>query len=91
MATAIVADGSANILWHSVEIADQLLDGFRFEIRVTLDSLVDIRHIRTVVTVMVNLHRQGIDVRFQRIEGVRQRWELVCHCANLLKSQIKIL
>src|SRR5580658_11183703 len=42
------------------------------------DRAVQIVHVRLVMLVVVQLHRLGVDMRFQRRVVIGKRWEFVC-------------
>ena len=58
---------------HRVEVADEVLDGLAFEVRLAGDGLVDVGHVGGVMFVVVDLHRLRINVRFERVFGIRKR------------------
>ena len=82
---AMIADRSPDVLGHLVDIAQQLLDRLIVEFRI-LDGLVQIRDVRGMMLIVMDLHRPGIDVGFQGIERVGQRGELVRHVDFLLRE-----
>jgi len=68
-----------NILRHHVDPPQQVLDGLRRELRVLLQRSVGVGHVGRVVLVVMDLHRFRIDVRLERVERVRKRWNLERH------------
>jgi len=68
--TAIIANDGANIRRNSIEITDQLLDGFLFQLGFAGDGFVKIRYVSTVMFPVMDFHRLRVDVRFQRIFGI---------------------
>ena len=72
MPPAVIPHHIADILRNRLHIADQLLDRFRFQIRLPGDRFIQIRYIRVVMFPVMNLHRLRVDVRFQCILGIRQ-------------------
>ncbi len=83
MTTPVVADGGADPLRHLVQISNQLADGFLLQFRLRLKSCVHIAHISRVVLPVMDFHRPGIDVWFQRVERVRKLWEFIGHSGLL--------
>ena len=73
MAAAVVDDRLPDCLGHFLDVAQQFVDRHLREVRVPASGLVQVVHVGLVVLVVVNLHRQRVDVRFERIEGVGQR------------------
>ena len=53
-----------------VEVADEVLDGLAFEVRLAGDGLVDVGDVGAVVFIVVNLHRLRVNVRFERVLGI---------------------
>src|SRR5690349_8632112 len=78
MATAIVADGCANILGNFFNVAAEVFDAllrkvFAFERR------IEVGYVGVMVFVVMDLHRLGVDVRFQCIVRIWQRGKCVSH------------
>ena len=73
MAAAIVAHGAADVRRHRVKIADQVLDGLCFQVRLARNRLVDVGDVGSVVFIVVNLHGQRVNVRFERVLGIWKR------------------
>ena len=55
----------------TLQIADELLDRFGFELGVAGDRLIDISHISPVMFVVMDFHRLRVNVRFERIFRIR--------------------
>ena len=72
MASAVVADGSADVFGNCVEVADEILGRLAGELRVLLEGGVQILHICTVVHVVMQSHRLLIDGGIQCVIGIRQ-------------------
>ena len=70
MAAAIIPHGAANVRRHRVEVADQVLDRFRFQVRLARNRLVHVGDVCCVVFIVVNLHRQRVNVGFERAFGI---------------------
>ena len=71
MTAAVVADRSANRIGNSVQVTQELVDGFCFEFRISGDGLVEVGDIGGVVFAMVDFHGSRVDVRFERVLGIR--------------------
>ena len=84
MAATVVADNSAHVLRDRVEILDQVLGRLRAQFGVLLHGAVQVRHIRLVVLVMVQLHRRFIDIGLKSGVVIRQgrkfKWHLRFSC-----------
>ena len=72
MSTAVVAHRAANALGHGGEVADQFLERLACEIGSAFEGLVQIRHISGVMFPVMDFHRAGVDIGFQRRGGVGQ-------------------
>jgi uncharacterized protein YqgV (UPF0045/DUF77 family) len=79
---AVVADGSANVFGHFVDLSEQFLNRKLLKIRVPFESFVEVRDVRTMMLVVVNLHRFCVDVRLERVESVRQRRQRESHLGS---------
>ena len=71
VAAGVVADRGLLVLGERVEVREHLLDGGVRELR-SLERGVRVRHVGAVVEVVVDAHRLGVDVRLERVVGVRQ-------------------
>ena len=87
VAAAVVADGVANIFWDGIEAFEQIVDGLGLQTGLTLQGLVEVGHVSAVMLVMMDLHRLGVDVRFECVKRVRQRGHSKCH-GFILQSEI---
>jgi hypothetical protein len=61
----------ADLLRHCVQVADEFLDRFFFQVRFARDCFVHISHVSRVVLAVMNFHRLRVDKRFQRILWIR--------------------
>ena len=76
VAAAVVADrrrGSPRARWR--DLRSRCLDGLRLEAGVAGEGLVEVVHVGLVMPAVVDLHRQRVDVRFERVLGVGQGGE----------------
>ena len=73
MTTAVIAHHAFNVRRHGVQIADEIFDGFLFQVGLAGDGFIHVRHISAMMFVMMNFHRLGVNVRFQRIFRIRKR------------------
>jgi hypothetical protein len=62
---AIVPDRGADALRQSVQVGDQCLDRLALMIGMILERGVQIVDIGRMVLVVMDLHRLGVDVRFE--------------------------
>ncbi len=69
---AIVAHGDADVSGHRSKVADQFAERLGFELRLAGERVVEIGDIRLMVLGMVDFHRAGVDVRFERVVGVSE-------------------
>src|SRR4051812_36160068 len=72
MAATAVLHRDTRRLRHTAQVANQVLDGFACQIRLSGDGFIEIGHVGRVVFVMVNFHCPGVDMWFERIEGIRE-------------------
>ena len=84
---AVVADGAALVLGDRVEVGDDLLDRRVGEVG-ALERRVDLVDVGLVMLVVMERHRLLVDVRLQRVVGVRKGGNLVCHRAVSLGSAV---
>jgi hypothetical protein len=77
--TAVVSDGTTNVLGHGREVADESFNRFRFQRGVTRDRLVEVIDIRLMVPAVVDLHRHLVDGGFQGVGRIGERGNYVCH------------
>src|SRR3984957_630781 len=73
MAAAVIAHRAANVRRDGVEIANQLLHGFLFQVRLACDGFVEVGHVSRVMFVMVDLHGLRVDIGFERVFCVGER------------------
>jgi len=67
----LTADGGALLLGDQLEVAEHLLDRLVGPLG-PLECGVRVVHVRLVVPVVMDLHRLRVDVRLERIEGIRK-------------------
>ena len=79
MAAAVVPDRHSDVLGYLVDFTQKLLDGLTGQPTLALQCFVQIVHISLVMAIMMNLHRQGIDMGFEGVIGIRQGWQSVGH------------
>src|SRR5690606_35050037 len=75
----VVADGSADVLRHLVDVAQNFLGAHVLQVGVTLDGVVVVVDIGHVVVVVVVAHGRFVDMRLQRVVRVGQLDRLVGH------------
>jgi len=74
VASAIVADGAANVFRDGVEVADEIFGGLAGEFGMLFEGGVQILHVGGVVHVVVKSHRLLIDDGFECVVGVGECW-----------------
>src|SRR6185437_15288043 len=72
MATAVVAHCAANVFRDGREILDEFANRFGFQSGITSNGLVQVGDIGGVMLVMVDFHRERVEMRFERSLGVGQ-------------------
>ena len=73
MAAEIVADGEFDAVVQRVQIAEDVLDLRRSQLRIGLGDIVEVGDVGSVVAVVMDFHRLGVDVRLERIGRIDQR------------------
>ena len=79
MAPAVVAYRRADILGDAVDPAQQILKRLLLQLGMLVERGVQVVDVRLVMFPVVDLHRLGVDVGFQRPEIVRQWRQGVRH------------
>ncbi|MNW57885.1 hypothetical protein D3C74_357180 [compost metagenome] len=72
MSAAVVADSSTDRFRYCVQIGKKLIDALALQFGCLFQGGVQVRHICVMVPVMVNLHRQCVDVRFKSVVRIRK-------------------
>jgi hypothetical protein len=71
VAATVVANRRANVIGHRADVTQEVFDALGLKLGIFLERRVQIGHVCLVMLSVMNLHRLGVDVRFERIEGVR--------------------
>ena len=79
VASAVVADGGADVFGDGVEVTEQLFDALGLQFGMLFEGGVGILHIRAVVQIVVELHGFGVNVRLQSGIVIRQRGQFESH------------
>ncbi len=79
VAATIIANGHANRFGNGIQILQQIIDGFRLQVRMSFQGFIHVADISPVMLIMVDFHRFCVDVRFERVKRVRQRRHCECH------------
>src|SRR5436305_3500759 len=79
VAAAVIFHRAADRLRHLVEAAQQVLHRLGRQVGVVGERLVQLVVVGRVVLVVMDLHRLRVDVGLERVEGVRQRRQLIRH------------
>ena len=68
---SVVANRAANIFGDVVKAADQLADRLFLEFGIAGDGVVQVGDVSGMMFAVMDLHRRRVDVRFERIVGIR--------------------
>ena len=80
VAAAVVAHGGADVLGNDgAVVGQQFLHGLAGEIGRDSKRLVEVGDVGVVVLAVVDLHGHLVDVRFERVRRVGQRWKCKWH------------
>ena len=82
VAAAVIAHGRADVFRDLVDLCEQFLDGKLLKVRVRLQSLVEVGHIRAMVLAVVDLHRLCVNVWFECVKRIRERRQRVSHLGS---------
>jgi hypothetical protein len=80
-------DRGANLFGNLGQVADEVVDGLCGQLGVVGERGIEVVDVGLVVLVVVNLHRLGVDERFEGGVVVRKRCEFVSHRGNLLRLE----
>src|SRR5260370_69943 len=83
MPAAVVSYGCADILGDAIQVAQQFLDRKSLKIGLAFEGFIEVRNVRAVVLVVVDLHRHLVDVRLERIRWIWKRRKNVGHLTLL--------
>jgi hypothetical protein len=72
MASAIVADGGADVFGNRIEVANQIFGGFAGELGMLFNRGVQVFHVSAVVHVVMQSHGLLVDRGVQCVIGIRQ-------------------
>ena len=73
MAAAVVAHGRLDVVGHTGDALDQVIEALVMQLGMLIERRVQVGDVRLVMLAVMNLHRLAVDVRFERREIVRQR------------------
>lgn len=79
MTPTVVADGGTDVIGNFLKVGNQFVEAQSFQIGFAGDGVVEVGDVGVVMAVMVDLHRQSVDVRLQGVVRIRQRIEFECH------------
>ena len=74
MKSRIYSPHRANIFGHSVEVLDQIFDGFGGQLGLVLERVIDVSDVSLVMLGVVDLHRARVDMRLECVVRVREFW-----------------
>ena len=86
MASAVVADGGADVFGDGGEGFDEVLGGFVGEVGLGGDGGVEVGDVGLVVFAVVDLHGGGVDGGLESVGGVGKRGECGGHVVSLSKG-----
>jgi hypothetical protein len=72
VSAAVVADDPRMSSGTAVQILDQIFDGFVRQLGFVLERVVDVGDVSLVMLGVVDFHRARVDVRLERVVGVRE-------------------
>ena len=73
MAASIVADGGTDLCGNGIEVSQKFLERFFLEVGIGSDGFVEIVDVSSVMFVVMQGHRFGIDIRLKGVGCVRER------------------
>jgi len=79
VAAAVVADRRADLFRDAGDLAQQILDRPVLQGRIFLQRRVQVGHVRAVMLLVMDPHRQLVDVRFEGVIRIRERGKFVSH------------
>src|SRR5580658_4898424 len=79
VAAAIVAHGGANRFRHFIDLRQQFFDGKFLKVGVALERFIEVGDVCAVVFVVMDFHGFCVNVGFQSVERIRQRWKCESH------------
>ena len=71
VSAAVVPHDRANVFRNRIQILDQVLDRFVFQVGLAFDRVVQVRDVRLMMLGVMDLHRLRVDVRLERVVIVR--------------------
>ena len=74
VAAAVVAHGGANVFRHGIQDCESNLRPISLRARVVLERVVKVGDVSLVMLGVMDFHRARVDVRFERVVGVRKFW-----------------
>ena len=72
MAAAVVAHRAADVVRHGREIGDEGIERLGLQRGIAGDGLVEIVHVSLMMAVVMDFHRERVNVRFQGLLGIGQ-------------------
>src|SRR5947209_13526449 len=91
MTTAIVAHSRADTLRHIIDMAHQLINIHRGKLRLVFECSVQVVDIRSMMLVVMQLHRLGVDVGLERVVAIREGRNFESHEHFSLKLKYAIV
>ncbi len=72
MAAAVIADGAADGFRYAADAAEQIFERLLVQLGMLVECGVQVGDVSVVMLAVMDLHRARVNVRFERVEGVRQ-------------------
>ncbi len=72
---SIVANGGADLGRNGIEVCQKFLERFFLKVGIGGEGFVEIVDVSSVMFVVMEGHRFGIDIRLEGVGGVGQRWQ----------------
>ena len=79
VASAVVANGGANVFRDGVQVAEEILCGFLVQFGMLVEGRVEVLDVRGMMPVVMQVHRFFVDGGFERRVVVRQREQFMRH------------
>lgn len=91
VATTVVADSGADGFRNLIEVLAKIVDTHCLKVGVTSEGRVDIGDVSIVMAVVMDFHRERIDVGFQRIISVWKRGKCKGHIFVLFWFRLNLV
>jgi hypothetical protein len=83
VAAAVVANGSADCFRDAADALAEILDALALQVGMALKRVIQIGDVSLMMLPVMNLHRLGVDVWFERRVVIRERGKFVRHSSSV--------